>query len=436
METLIPSMVVLGLLILWLTLGVWLFAGLMLVGVTGLMLVLGLPLQQIGSIMKGTMWTSANTWELSAVPLFIWMGELAYRSDISNRLFKGLEPWVDLLPGRLLHANVAGSTLFAAVSGSSAATTATIGKITIAPLLARKYDNDLAIGSLCGAGALGIMIPPSIVMIIYGILTDTSIARLFAAGILPGLLAAGFYSAYIVIRCKMNPTLAPAAEKRFTWGDRARALIDMAPVLILMLIVLGGIYTGVATPSEAAALGLTATIVMVIVMGQFSWKTMIQTLQGSVSLTSMIMTIVVAAAFLSATIAYMHLPQQLAAFISKLEIGRYMLIVILGVFYLVIGLVLEGVSIFVTTLPIAFPLIVHAGFDPVWFGVFLVIMVELGTVSPPVGFNLFILQGLTGQSMARVSKAAWPFAALLLLTAVILVAFPSIALWLPGVLYD
>jgi len=436
METLIPSMVVLGLLILWLTLGVWLFAGLMLVGATGLMLVLGMPLQQIGSIMKGTMWTSANTWELSAVPLFIWMGELVYRSDISERLFRGLEPWVDLLPGRLLHANVAGSTLFAAVSGSSAATTATIGKITIAKLLERKYDNNLTIGSLCGAGALGIMIPPSIVMIIYGILTDTSIARLFAAGVIPGFLAAGLYSAYIILRAMANPGVAPSTARRFTWGDRVRALKDLSPVLILMVIVLGGIYTGVVTPSEAAALGLSATIVMVIVMGQFSWRTMIDTLQGSVSLTSMIMTIVVAAAFLSATIAYMHLPQQLAAFISKLEIGPYALIAILGVFYILIGLVLEGVSIFVTTLPIAFPLITHAGFDPVWFGVFLVIMVELGTVSPPVGFNLFILQGLTGQSMARVSRASAPFAALLLATAVLLVMFPGIALWLPGLLYD
>ncbi len=416
--------------------GFWIFAGLFIVGLAVLALQLGMPLNRIGAIVKGTFWSSANSWEVAAVPMFVWMGELIFRTDISRRLFRGLEPWVDLLPGRLLHANVAGSTLFAAVCGSSTATTATIGKITLRALRDRNYDNDLAVGSLCGAGALGIMIPPSIVMIIYGVLTDVSIARLFAAGVFPGLLAAGLYSGYIMVRCIANPRLAPTPERRFTWSDRFGAMIDLAPILALMVIVLGGIYTGIATPSEAAAVGLATTFVIIIVLRQFDLKVVVDSLHGTVCLTSMIMTIVVAAAFLSASIAYLHLPQELSAYFSRLKIGPYTLILLVAVFYVVIGLALEGVSIFVTTLPIMFPLVVGAGFDPVWFGVFLVIMVELGTVSPPVGFNLFIIQGLTGQSMARVSWAALPFALLLTLSAVLLVAFPSIALWLPHVLFD
>ena len=420
----------------YLGLGVWVFAGLMLVSMTSLVLVLDMPLAQLGAVVKGTMWKSANTWELAAIPIFIWMGDLIHRTDISDRLFRGLEPWVDLLPGRLLHTNIVGCTLFAAVSGSSTATTATIGKITTVALAERNYDTGLSVGSLAGAGSLGLMIPPSIVMIVYGVLAEVSIARLFAAGLFPGLLAAGFYSSYIAARCIANPDLAPRTGRAHTWSDRLKGLGNIAPIVILIPVVLGGIYTGLATPSEAAALGLAGTLVLTVIMRQFSWRLLVNSLFSSARITCMIITIVVAAGLLSATMGYLHVPQQLGGFITDLHLGPYGLIILLGGFYLILGLFLEGLSILVMSLPITLPLVLNAGFDPVWFGIFLVITVELAQVTPPIGFNLFVLQGLTGHPMSLVAKAAFPFFLLLMSTAVIITIFPEIALWLPDRLYD
>lgn len=416
--------------------GVWVFAGLMLVSMTGLLLILGMPIQQLGAIVKGTMWKAASTWELAAIPIFIWMGELIFRTDISERLFRGLEPMVDLLPGRLLHTNVVGCTLFAAVSGSSTATTATVGRITTVALRERGYDERLAIGSLAGAGSLGLMIPPSIVMIVYGVLAEVSVARLFAAGLLPGLLAAGLYSAYIVVRCSVDPTLTPEVGPRFTLIRRLAGLRDLAPILLLIPIVLGGIYTGIATPSEAAALGLAATLLLTIAMRQLTWRVLVDSLHGTVRITTMVITILVAAAFLSSAMSFLHVPQEIATVIAALDLGPYGLIALLGGFYLVLGLFLEGLSILVMSLPITLPLVIGAGFDPIWFGVFLVITVELAQVTPPVGFNLFVLQGLTGHPIGFVARASLPFFLLLLSTAVIITMAPQIALWLPGVLYD
>ena len=420
----------------YLGLGVWVFAGLMLVSMTSLVLVLDMPLAQLGAVVKGTMWKSGNTWELAAIPIFIWMGDLIHRTDISDRLFRGLEPWVDLLPGRLLHTNIAGCTLFAAVSGSSTATTATIGKITTVALAERNYDTGLSVGSLAGAGSLGLMIPPSIVMIVYGVLAEVSIARLFAGGLFPGLLAAGFYSSFIAARCIANPSLAPRTGRSHTWKDRLTGLKNIAPVVILIPVVLGGIYTGLATPSEAAALGLAGTLILVLILRQLSWRLLVNSLFSSARISCMIITIVVSAGLLSATMGYLHVPQQLGGFITDLNLGPYGLICLLGVFYLILGLFLEGLSILVMSLPITLPLILDAGFDPVWFGIFLVIAVELAQVTPPIGFNLFVLQGLTGHPMSLVAKAAFPFFLLLLATAVIITIFPEIALWLPNKLYD
>jgi C4-dicarboxylate transporter, DctM subunit len=364
------------------------------------------------------------------------MGELIFRTDLSARLFRGLEPWVDLLPGRLLHTNIAGCTIFAAVSGSSTATTATIGKITIAALAERNYDSRLAVGSLAGAGSLGLMIPPSIVMIVYGVLAEVSIARLFAAGLFPGLLAAALYSGYIAARCTLSPELAPRVDRRFTGRDRLRGLVNILPIAVLIPVVLGGIYAGVATPSEAAALGLIATLALAVVTRQLTWPVFVESLQGAVRITCMVITILVAAAFMSSAMGYLRVPQGIAAGMAALDLGPYGLIALVGAFYLVLGLFLEGLSILVMSLPITLPLVTAAGYDPIWFGVFLVITVELAQVTPPVGFNLFVLQGLTGQPIGRVAAAAFPFFLLLLSTAVIITLFPAIALWLPGVLYD
>ena len=415
--------------------GVWVFSGLLLVGICALTLVLDYPLDRIGNILKGIMWRSASSWELSAIPLFILMGEIIFRTDLSERIFRGLSPWLNWLPGRLLHTNIVGCTLFAAVSGSSAATTATIGKITAEALRERHYNPELAIGSLAGAGSLGLLIPPSIVMIIYGILAEVSIARLFAAGILPGLMVAGLYSGYIVLRGLLNPAVAPDAGRRFGLGDRLRGLLDLLPVGALVVVVLGGIYSGIATPSEAAALGCAGAVVLTLLMRQLTWAILREALVGTVVTSSMIVSIVVSAAFLSSAMAYGHLPQDLAAAIAGFELGPYGLILVLAIFYILLGLFLDGFSITVMSLPITLPLILQAGWDPLWFGVFLVIMVELAQITPPIGFNLFVLQGLTGWSINRIARAALPFFLLLCLGAALLTAMPDIALWLPDRLW-
>ncbi len=430
------ALATLGLLAAYLTLGIWVFAAVGLVGLTALHLLLGFDIDRIGAIMRGSMWRSASTWELSAVPIFIMMGELMYRSDMSERLFRGLSPWVARIPGGLLHTNIAGCTIFAAVSGSTTATTATVGKITTAALAERNYDQRLAVGSLAGAGSLGLMIPPSISFIIYGVLSETSIARLFAAGVFPGLLIAGLYSGYIGLRAAVNPTLAPRGTDTYTAVDRLRGLLDLLPVSVLVIFVLGSLYSGIATPSEAAAVGFLGAFLMVLLTGQMTWNLFVESIAGTIRITTMGITILVAANFMSSAMAYLHVPQEIAKFIVDLGLSRYALILLVAVFYVVLGLFLDGLSIMVMTLPITLPLVVAVGFDPVWFGVFIVIMIELGLVTPPIGFNLFVLQVMTGHTMGFISRAAFPFFLLLCVAAVIITAFPEIALWLPDALFN
>ena len=415
--------------------GVWIFVALLMVGISGLYFLLDFPLPRIGSIMRGTMWRTASTWELAAIPLFVFMGELMFRTDISERLFKGIAPWANLVPGRLMHCNVAGCTIFAAVSGSSTATTATVGKITLEELTRRDYDMNLAIGSLAGAGSLGLMIPPSITMIIYGVLAEESITDLFAAGILPGLLISALYAAYIAVRAYLNPAIAPDDGTRFRMRDILPSLMNLFPVLLLVLVVLGGIYTGLATPSEAAALGFGASILLVAALGQFTWKIFFDSLAGAARITCMVITILVAAAFMSSSMAYLHVPQEIAVLLAELNLGPFGLILLIGIFYIILGMFLDGLSIMVMTLPITLPLISAAGWDAVWFGVFLVVMIELGLITPPIGFNLFVLQGITGKPIGVIARGAFPFFLLMMLSAIIITAFPSIVLWLPDVLF-
>lgn len=415
--------------------GVWIFVALLMVGISGLYFLLDFPLPRIGSIMRGTMWRTASTWELAAIPLFVFMGELMFRTDISERLFKGIAPWANLVPGRLMHCNVAGCTIFAAVSGSSTATTATVGKITLEELTKRNYDMNLAIGSLAGAGSLGLMIPPSITMIIYGVLAEESITDLFAAGILPGLLISALYGAYIAVRAYFNPAVAPDDGTRFRMRDILPSLMNLFPVLLLVLVVLGGIYTGLATPSEAAALGFGASVLLVAALGQFTWKIFLDSLAGAARITCMVITILVAAAFMSSSMAYLHVPQEIAALLAELNLGPFGLILLIGIFYIILGMFLDGLSIMVMTLPITLPLISAAGWDAVWFGVFLVVMIELGLITPPIGFNLFVLQGITGKPIGVIARGAFPFFLLMMLSAIIITAFPSIVLWLPDVLF-
>ncbi|MBS8262773.1 C4-dicarboxylate ABC transporter permease [Roseibium polysiphoniae] len=434
MDALISGFTVLVLILLFLGSGVWVFVGLLLVSTTGLALVLDFPPHRIGVILSKILFRSASSWELAAIPLFIWMGEIIFRTNISSRLFEGLAPFVSRLPGGLIHTNVAGSTLFAAVSGSSAATTATVGKITTVELKRRGYDESLSLGSLAGAGSLGLLIPPSIVMIIYGVLAEVSITRLFAAGILPGLLVAGLYSAYILVRCAMTPGLEPPKDTQLV--SKRRALLDLLPVLLLVGLVLGAIYSGLATPSEAAAVGVLGTLVLATLLRQMSLGLLCDSLMGAVRASAMVCSILVAAAFLSTAMGYMHVPQDVASLIAAADIGPYGLIALLALFYIVLGFFLDGISIVVMSLPITLPPIIAMGFDPIWFGVFLVLMVELGQMTPPVGFNLFVIQGLTGVPIGRVARAAFPFFLLMAFGVAIVTIWPQIVLWLPSALFD
>jgi len=431
MDVMLSMGFMLLLIILFLGLGVWVFSGLILVSVFSLAILVDFPMDRIGNIAKSIIWRSSSAWELSAIPLFIWMGEIIFRTDISDRLFRGLSPLVQWMPGRLLHTNVLGCTLFAAVSGSTSATTATVGKITTSALRERNYSQSLSIGSLAGAGSLGLLIPPSIVMIIYGVMAEVSIAKLFAAGVIPGLLVAFVYSMYIITRCLINPELAPRDDKPFSVKELIYGLKDLFPVVVLIVLVLGSIYAGIATPSEAAAVGVLVTVVLTILMRSFSWKILVEAAMGAVRTSCMVCSILIAAALLSTTIGYLHIPSQLVALIESMGLSPYALLVILALFYIVLGFFLDGISIIVMSLPITLPLILQAGFDPIWYGVFLVLMIELAQMTPPVGFNLFILQGLTGHPISTIVKAAFPFFLLMCFVVLLVSLFPSIVLFLP-----
>lgn len=435
MDPLFAGLALIAMLVVTLGSGVWIFAGLLFVSFAGLHFLVGMPFTRVFSIAGSITYRSASTWELAAVPLFIWVAELIFRSSVSARLFTGLAPLVDRIPGRLLHTNVLGCTLFAAVSGSSAATTATVGKITSKELVSRGYDERLAVGSLAGAGSLGLLLPPSIAMIIYGILAEVSVSRLFAAGVLPGLVVAGLYSAFIMLMALIRPSVAPAGHQNFTLRDYARAALDLLPVVALMGIVLGAIYSGIATPSEAAAVGVLAAFVVLILLGELSWDLVRASLLGTVKTSTMVCIILISASLLSTTLGYLHLPQELGAAIGAMNLDPLALIMLLAVFYLLLGIFVDGVAIIVMTLPMTLPLVTAAGYDPVWFGVFLVLMVEIGLLTPPVGINLFVLQGLTNWPLGRVARASVPFFLLFGLAVVILVAFPQLALWLPNLLY-
>lgn len=432
MTAVYSSAVLLALVFLFLGAGIWIFSGLILVAVGSLWMVLDFPLSRIGPIATRVISSSAVSWELASIPIFIWMGDIIFRTDIAQRLFLGLAPLVKRIPGGLLHTNVLGCTLFAAVSGSSNATTATVGKITIPQLLQRGYGRDLASGSLAGAGSFGLLIPPSIAMIVYGVLAEASIARLFAAGILPGLMMAGLYMGYIAAATTLRPDFAPRDDIPVSIREIGYGLLNLMPIGTLMFIVLGSIYSGLATPSEAAAVGVFAALVITIVTGQFTWKLFVSSLMASIRISAMICMLIAASAFLSAAIAYLHLPSAISAGIAAMELSPYMLLLILAGFYIVLGMFLDGTSM---TIPIALPLVVQAGYDPVWFGIYLIVMIEMSALTPPVGLNLYILQGLTGEDLGRTVRAALPFFLLLCLGTAILAVFPQIALWLPDLLF-
>ena len=383
-------------------------------------------------------WNILTTQELLALPLFILMGELLFRTRLSRSLFNGLAPWAGLLPGRLLHVNVIGCTIFAAISGSSAATTQVIGRMSLAELLRRGYSRDIAIGSLAGAGTLGFLIPPSNIMIIYGVLGDVSILKLFTAGFLPGLMLAGTFMAWVMLHATLDKTLVPEAEAKLSlvsWRERFAALKDLAPAVFLIACVLGSMYGGLATPSEAAAVGVLGAALVTWAQGSLTRQVTRDVMIGSVVTCSMIALIVLGASILGNAAAFLGIPQSVAAFVKGLGLSPFMLIVVLIGFYLVLGCFLDGFSMIVMTLPIVLPIVKAAGFDDVWFGIFLVLAVEMAQITPPVGFNLFVIQGLTDDGLGYIARVTLPYLIIMVGFVLLLTLCPGIVTILPKLLY-
>ncbi|HEV7576581.1 MAG TPA: TRAP transporter large permease subunit [Caldimonas sp.] len=384
-----------------------------------------------GDAMAVTIWGAASSWTLTALPLFIWMGEILFRTRLSQDMFKGLAPWMQRLPGRLLHTNVVGCAIFAAVSGSSAATCATIGKMSLPELAKRGYPDMMSLGSLAGAGTLGLLIPPSIIMIVYGVTADVSISQLFIGGVIPGIVLAGIFSLYIAGWSIRNAHLIPPADAPLTFTEKLRESKSLIPVVLLIVAVLGSIYAGIATATEAAAIGVLGSLVISAAQGSMSWATFRESLMGGTRLYCMIALILAGAAFLTLSMGYIGLPRHLAEWIATLGLSKFALILALTGFYVVLGCFLDGISMVVLTMGVIMPTVQKAGIDPLWFGIFIVIVVEMAQVTPPVGFNLFVLQGMTKREIGTIARAAFPFFLLMVLMVVLLYAVPQLVTFLP-----
>jgi tripartite ATP-independent transporter DctM subunit len=428
MSDLTVTTLLIGALFLILASGVWI--GLTLSGVAwiGMQLFSSRP---AGDAMAVTIWGSSSSWTLTALPLFIWMGEILFRTRLSQDMFKGLAPWMQALPGRLLHTNVVGCAIFAAVSGSSAATCATIGKMSLPELNKRGYPDIMSVGSLAGAGTLGLLIPPSIIMIVYGVTADVSISQLFIGGVIPGMLLAAIFSAYIAFWSLTHKELIPPADAKMSFMQKLHESRHLIPVVLLIAAVLGSIYTGIATATEAAGLGVVGSLILSVLQGSMSWATFKASLMGGTRLYCMIALILAGAAFLTLSMGYIGLPRHLAEWIGGLGLTKFQLIMALTAFYVVLGCFLDGISMVVLTMGVIMPTVQKAGIDPLWFGIFIVIVVEMAQVTPPVGFNLFVLQGMTQRSILHISRAAFPFVLLKLEPVVLLYAFPQIVTFLP-----
>jgi len=408
--------------------GVWI--GLSLLGVGWLAMALFTD-RPIVNLLGNKVWEASSTWTLTALPLFIWMGEILFRSRLAEDMFRGLAPWMARLPGRLLHTNVVGCTIFAAISGSSAATCATIGRITVPELRARGYPERIAIGTLAGAGTLGLLIPPSIIMIVYGVIADVSIGKLFIAGVVPGLLLALFFSGYIVVWSLLHPGAIPRETIRLSFAERIRAGRHLIPAVLLILAVLGSIYTGIATATESAALGVLGALALSAIQGSLDRATFVAALMGATRLTCMIGLILAGAAFLTLAMGISGLPREIAEAIDRADLSVGAFIAVLAVFYVVLGCFLDGISMVVLTVAVLLPAIQKLGIDPVWFGIFVVVVVEMAQITPPVGFNLFVLQGLTGHQITTIAAAALPLFFLMALHVALITVFPGIVTFLP-----
>jgi C4-dicarboxylate transporter, DctM subunit len=415
--------------VLFLLLGTGVWVGLALLGVAwvGMTLFTSRP---AGDAMITTIWTASSSWALTALPLFIWMGEILFRTRLSEDMFRGLSPWMASLPGRLLHTNIVGCTVFAAVSGSSAATVTTVGKMSIPELRSRGYPERQIVGTLAGAGTLGLMIPPSLTLIVYGVTINESISKLFIAGVLPGLTLAALFMGYIAIWARVRPAQVPL-EPTMTLGAKLRQSRFLIPVVCLILAVLGSIYLGFATATEAASFGVVGALILAVAQGSLTRESFIASLMGATRTSCMIALILAGAAFLALAMGFTGLPRALAQWIASLELSPLLLIAALTVFYIILGCFLDGISSVVLTMAVVEPMIRSAGIDVIWFGIFIVVVVEMAQITPPIGFNLFVLQGMTGHEISYIARAAVPFFVLMCVMVVILVAVPGLATWLP-----
>lgn len=408
--------------------GVWVAVTLMSVGLISMLLFSHAPAT---TIQATVIWGQSSSWALTALPLFIWMGEILYRTRLAKDMFEGLSPWLAGFPGRLIHINVVSCGIFAAVSGSSAATTATIGRITVPELLKRGYDEKTTIGSLAGSSTLGFLIPPSIIMIVYGVAADVSITRLFIAGILPGIMLMILFMGYLAIWSALNPSKVPPREPRIPFLKRIRETAKLFPIVLLMIAVIGSIYLGIATATEAAAVGVVGALLIALFTGSLTKQSFIDSVLGATRTSVMVSFILAGAAFLSTAMGFTGIPRELSAWVGTLNLDKFELLLALTVLFIILGCFLDGISIVVLTAAVIMPIILQAGIDPIWFGIFIVVLIEMSQITPPVGINLFILQSITGKNLWDVSVAAFPFFLLLIVATILLILFPQIATWLP-----
>ena len=429
MDQAILVAVFLAILFLFLGAGVWVALSLLGVAMIGMELFTeGRP---VGEAMATVVWGSGSSWTLVALPLFVWMGEILFRTNLSENLFKGLTPFMHRLPGGLLHVNIAGSAIFAAISGSSAATVATVGKMSIPELRKRRYPEKMIIGTLAGAGTLGLLIPPSITLIIYGVTVNESIAKLFVAGILPGILLAFLFMTFVAIWALIRGDIERGNDSRRGLKEKLRAAARLVPVVSLILLVMGSIYAGIATATEAAVLGVVGALFLSAAQGSLGRESFMAALLGATKTSCMIAFILAGSSFLSLAMGFIGLPRALAAAIADWQLTPAMLIVVLTAFYIVLGCFLDGISSVVLTMAVIEPMVRQAGFDMIWFGIYLMLVVEMAQITPPVGFNLFVLQGMTGRDMGFIARAALPMFGIMVLAVAVIYLFPEIATFLP-----
>ena len=423
------AIILLAVLFLLLGSGIWIALSLIGVGAVGMMLFSSAP---IGKVMATTVFSSSNSWALTSLPLFIWMAEILFRTRLSEDMFKGLAPWVTRLPGRLIHVNIVGCGIFAAVSGSSAATCVTIGKMSIPELMRRGYDERMSIGSLAGSGTLGLMIPPSIMMIVYGLVAEVSIARLFIAGVVPGIMLVLLFMGYVIVWALLNPHKVPPSDIAMSMPEKLYNSRRLIPVVMLIFAVIASIYAGYATPTEAAAIGVLGSLAIAVATRTFTWANFVDGLMGATRTSCMITLILAGAAFLAVAMGFTGLPRRLATEVASWQLSVFMLLVALTVLYVILGCFLDGISMVVLTTSVVQPLVIQAGIDVVWYGVFIVLVVEMAQITPPVGFNLFVLQGMTGRNIFYIARASIPFFLILGLAIAIIGAFPQLVTFLPN----